>query len=244
MLRYKFNLKNGIAKARMCMAACVAVSTLTLGFTSRAAAMPEENIPEAYLSYGESFFAEETIAEINSKSVNVKIKSVEGVEEALREAEEKAKELAAERQREEEERQRAEAERQRAEEEQAAAASQQAVATAASVGGSYEKELLASIIFCEAGNQSFEGQVAVGAVIMNRIASGAYPNTIEGVIYQPGQFGPAGSGWLDQIRSTAGYTSSAMQAAEAALAGQNPIGGCLYFDQGGYGIQIGAHFFH
>ena len=103
---------------------------------------------------------------------------------------------------------------------------------------------MASIIFCEAGNQSFEGQVAVGAVVLNRIASGAYPNTMEGVIYQPGQFGPAGSGWLDQVRSSGGYTSTAMQAADAALAGQNPIGGCLYFDQGGYGMQIGAHFFH
>lgn len=243
MLRYNLNFKNGIAKARMCMAACVAVSTLTLGFTSRAAAMPEENIPEASLSHGESFFTEGTVDEINSKSAKAKIKKAEGLEEALAEAEEKAKELEAQR---EAERKREEEERRRAEEEQAAAEAQaqQVWGAVSSVGGSYEKELLASIIFCEAGNQSFEGQVAVGAVIMNRIASGAYPNTIEGVIYQPGQFGPAGSGWLDRIRSTGSYSSSAMQAAEAALAGQNPIGGCLYFDQGGYGIQIGAHFFH
>ena len=131
-----------------------------------------------------------------------------------------------------------------AEAERKAAEARQAAGSVSSSVGNYDKELLASIIFCEAGNQSFEGQVAVGAVIMNRIASGAYPNTIEGVVYQPGQFGPAGSGWLDQIRGTAGYSASAMQAAEAALAGQNPIGGCLYFDQGGYGMQIGAHFFH
>ena len=107
-----------------------------------------------------------------------------------------------------------------------------------------DEELLASIIFCEAGNQSFTGQVAVGAVVLNRMANEAYPDTMEEVIYQPGQFCPAGSGWLDRVRSTDGYTESAMQAAEAALAGENPIGDCLYFDQGGYGSQIGAHYFH
>lgn len=107
-----------------------------------------------------------------------------------------------------------------------------------------QSELLASIIFCEAGNQSFTGQVAVGAVVLNRMANAAYPDTMEEVIYQPGQFCPAGSGWLDRVRSTEGYTESAMQAAEAALAGENPIGDCLYFDQGGYGYQIGAHYFH
>lgn len=106
------------------------------------------------------------------------------------------------------------------------------------------EKLLASIIFCEAGNQSFAGQVAVGAVVLNRMANEAYPDTMEEVIYQPGQFCPAGSGWLDRVRSTDGYTESAMQAAEAALAGENPIGDCLYFDQGGYGYQIGAHYFH
>lgn len=106
------------------------------------------------------------------------------------------------------------------------------------------EKLLASIIFCEAGNQSFTGQVAVGAVVLNRMANEAYPDTMEEVIYQPGQFCPAGSGWLDRVRSTDGYTESSMQAAEAALAGENPIGDCLYFDQGGYGYQIGAHYFH
>ena len=106
------------------------------------------------------------------------------------------------------------------------------------------EKLLASIIFCEAGNQSFTGQVAVGAVVLNRMANEAYPDTMEEVIYQPGQFCPAGSGWLDRVRSTDGYTESAMQAAEAALAGEYPIGDCLYFDQGGYGFQIGAHYFH
>ena len=104
--------------------------------------------------------------------------------------------------------------------------------------------LMASIIFCEAGNQPYEGQVAVGAVIMNRVKSGVFPGTVEEVIYQSGQFIPACTGWLDQVRSAGSYTDLAMQAAMDALAGANPVGECLYFDRGGSGMQIGDHFFH
>ena len=106
------------------------------------------------------------------------------------------------------------------------------------------QELLASIIYCEAGNQPYEGQVAVGAVIMNRVKSGSYPNSIEEVIYQSGQFGPAATGWLNRVRSSKGYSQIALQAAVDALNGSNPIGNCLYFDQGGTGMKIGAHYFH
>ena len=106
------------------------------------------------------------------------------------------------------------------------------------------QELLASIIYCEAGNQPYEGQVAVGAVIMNRVKSGSYPNSIEEVIYQSGQFGPAATGWLNRVRSSKGYSQTALQAAVDALNGSNPIGNCLYFDQGGTGMKIGAHYFH
>ena len=106
------------------------------------------------------------------------------------------------------------------------------------------QELLASIIYCEAGNQPYEGQVAVGAVIMNRVKSGSYPNSIEEVIYQSGQFGPAATGWLNRVRSSKGYSQTALQAAVDALNGSNPIGNCLYFDQGGAGMKIGAHYFH
>ena len=129
--------------------------------------------------------------------------------------------------------------REKAEAEAAAAA--QAEAEAAQQA---EKELLASLIFCEAGNQPYEGQVAVGAVIMNRVKSGSYPNSIEEVIYQSGQFGPAATGWLNRVRSSKGYSQTALQAAVDALNGSNPIGNCLYFDQGGAGMKIGAHYFH
>lgn len=129
--------------------------------------------------------------------------------------------------------------REKAEAEAAAAA--QAEAEAAQQA---EKELLASLIFCEAGNQPYEGQVAVGAVVMNRINSSSYPDTMEEVIYQSGQFSPAMSGWLDRVRANQGYTEAAMQVAEDALAGSNPIGDCLYFSVGGYGTRIGDHLFH
>lgn len=74
-----------------------------------------------------------------------------------------------------------------------------------------KKNWLASLIFCEAGNQPYEGQVAVGAVVMNRIKSSSYPDTMEEVIYQSGQFSPAMSGWLDRVRANQGYTEAAMQ---------------------------------
>ena len=106
------------------------------------------------------------------------------------------------------------------------------------------QELMASIIYCEAGNQPYEGQVAVGAVIMNRVKSGSYPDSIEAVIYQSGQFGPAATGWLNRVRSSKGNSQTALQAAVDALNGSNPIGNCLYFDQGGSGMKIGAHYFH
>lgn len=132
-------------------------------------------------------------------------------------------------------------EERKAAEEAARIAAEKAAAEAAA---QEEKELLASLIFCEAGNQPYEGQVAVGAVVMNRVKSGSYPDTISDVIYQSGQFTPAMTGWLDSVRASSGYTESAMQAAEDALAGSNPVGECLYFSTGGWGMQIGDHYFH
>lgn len=132
-------------------------------------------------------------------------------------------------------------EERKAAEEAARIAAERAAAEAAAQA---DRELLASLIFCEAGNQPYEGQVAVGAVVMNRVKSGAYPNTISEVIYQSGQFTPAMTGWLDSVRANAGYTASAMQAAEEALAGSSPVGDCLYFSTGGWGMRIGDHYFH
>lgn len=179
-----------------------------------------------------------TIEELDKKIAEQKQAEKEAEEKALqekKEAEEKAQRELEEAQKKEAERIAAEqAEAQRKAEEEAAVAQIQEA----------DKELLASIIFCEAGNQSYEGQVAVGAVIMNRVKSAVYPNSISEVVYQSGQFGPAMTGWLDSVRYSAGYTPSVMQAAIDALSGSNPIGDCLYFDQGGMGYQLGDHYFH
>ena len=179
-----------------------------------------------------------TIEELDKKIAEQKQAEKEAEEIALqekKEAEEKAQRELEEAQKKEAERIAAEqAEAQRKAEEEAAVAQLQEA----------DKELLASIIFCEAGNQPYEGQVAVGAVIMNRVKSAVYPNSISEVVYQSGQFGPAMTGWLDSVRYSAGYTPSAMQAAIDALSGSNPIGDCLYFDQGGMGSQLGDHYFH
>ncbi len=123
-------------------------------------------------------------------------------------------------------------------------AEEKAAAEAAAQAWTADQKLLAALIFCEAGNQPYEGQVAVGAVVMNRVNSSVYPNTISEVIYQSGQFTPAMTGWLDSVLVGKGYTESAMQAAADALAGSNPVGDCLYFSTGGYGLQIGDHYFH
>ena len=179
-----------------------------------------------------------TKEELDKKIAEQKQAEKEAEEKALqekKEAEEKAQRELEEAQKKEAERIAAEqAEAQRKAEEEAAVAQIQEA----------DKELLASIIFCEAGNQPYEGQVAVGAVIMNRVKSAVYPNSISEVVYQSGQFGPAMTGWLDSVRYSAGYTPSAMQAAIDAMSGSNPIGDCLYFDQGGMGYQLGDHYFH
>ena len=91
-----------------------------------------------------------------------------------------------------------------------------------------DRELLACLIYCEAGNQPYDGQVAVGAVVINRVRSAAYPNTVSGVIYQKSQFSPVGSGRL-ATRLALGASSACYQAADEAMAGATPVGNCLYF---------------
>ncbi len=91
-----------------------------------------------------------------------------------------------------------------------------------------DRDLLACLIYCEAGNQPYVGQVAVGAVVINRVRSAAFPNTVSGVIYAPRQFTPAGSGRL-ATRLAMGAPSSCYQAADEAMSGATPVGNCLYF---------------
>lgn len=105
-------------------------------------------------------------------------------------------------------------------------------------------ELLAALIYCEAGNQTYEGKLAVGAVVMNRVRSGAYPNTIGGVIYASGQFTPALNGKVAKILVN-GAPESCFQAAEEAIGGSTNVGEATHFRRAGNreGIIIGAHVF-
>lgn len=106
--------------------------------------------------------------------------------------------------------------------------------------------LLAGILQCEAGN-SYEGMIAVGTVIMNRIASPRFPNTLKGVVYQKGQFSPAMSGWLERVLAK-GPNVSAYAAAKEVLAGKRhkKVEDCLFFNAawtGKKGVNVGGNVF-
>lgn len=105
--------------------------------------------------------------------------------------------------------------------------------------------LLAALIQCEAGNQPYEGQVAVGAVVMNRVLSLAYPNTIRDVIFASGQFTPVGSGKVGALIDSGNIRSVSFSAAQDAMAGVNPVGGATHFRRAGskQGQIIGNHVF-
>lgn len=105
--------------------------------------------------------------------------------------------------------------------------------------------LLAAIIYCESGGEPYIGQVAVGSVVLNRLADPRFPNTMSGVIYQKHQFTPAGTGFLNLVLTSGVYTKC-IPAAQAALAGEKPVGGCLFFNSlpGTSGYKIGGHTFY
>ena len=84
--------------------------------------------------------------------------------------------------------------------------------------------LLARLISAEARGESYEGQVAVGAVVMNRIAHPSFPNTLSGVIYQKGAFSCLDDGQFDQP-----VAQSAYSAARDAMNGYDPTGGAIYY---------------
>jgi len=110
-----------------------------------------------------------------------------------------------------------------------------------------DRYLLANLIYCEAGNQPYEGQVAVGAVVMNRVRSAVFPDTVVGVIYQKRQFSPAGSGRLALALAEDHATAACYKAADEAMAGATTVGDCLFFRtpiEGLTGIQIGGHIFY
>ncbi len=110
-----------------------------------------------------------------------------------------------------------------------------------------DRYLLANLIYCEAGGEPYEGQVAVGAVVINRMLSSRYPDTMVGVIYQRKQFSPVGNGRLAYALTNNKATAKCYQAADEAMAGITNVGQCLYFRTpipGLTGISIGGHIFY
>lgn len=91
-----------------------------------------------------------------------------------------------------------------------------------------EEELLAALIYCESGGESYESQLAVGSVVLNRVKSSSFPNSITGVIYQSGQFSPAASGKLALVLENGITTESCRKAAKEVLAGTR-TGSWLFF---------------
>ncbi|MCR5467724.1 MAG: cell wall hydrolase [Lachnospiraceae bacterium] len=110
---------------------------------------------------------------------------------------------------------------------------------------SSDQAMLAAIIYCEAGGESYEGQVAVGSVVMNRVASNYYPNTISGVIYQSGQFSPVASGRFAAVLSGGLASSSAASAAAAVIGGTRNVSALSFrnVSSGISGTVIGNHVF-
>ncbi len=110
-----------------------------------------------------------------------------------------------------------------------------------------DRYLLANLIYCEAGGEPYEGKVAVGAVVINRVLSSVYPDTVTGVIYQRKQFSPVASGRLAAALAAGKATQSCYQAADEAMAGVTNVGNCVYFRtpiEGLTGISIGGHIFY
>ena len=216
----------------------------------------------------DEFFAEEEVQQDEtaalqaeaSEAAQNEIEEVQAAEEAARiEAEAQAKaaaeeaaQLEAEAQAkaaaEEAARIAAEAQAKAAEEaERLAAEAQQAALAAQTAAISTEElKLLANIIYCEAGSESYVGKVAVGNVIMNRVKSASQPNTITEVVYAKGQFSPVRNGSLQRALSSDKADAACYQAAIEALAGAQPVGGKLFFrrNNGRSGQVIGHHVFY
>lgn len=110
-----------------------------------------------------------------------------------------------------------------------------------------DRYLLANLIYCEAGGEPYEGQLAVGAVVINRVLSEKFPDSVVGVIYQKRQFSPVASGRLELALASNKATPSCYRAADEAMAGVTNVGKCLFFRtpiDGLEGIRIGGHVFY
>lgn len=110
-----------------------------------------------------------------------------------------------------------------------------------------DRYLLANLIYCEAGAEPYAGQVAVGSVVINRVLSSKFPDTVVGVIYQNRQFSPVASGRLELALATNRATADCYRAADEAMSGVTNVGSCVFFRtpiEGLSGISIGGHIFY
>ena len=110
-----------------------------------------------------------------------------------------------------------------------------------------DRYLLANLIYCEAGGEPYAGKLAVGSVVINRVLSSVYPDTVVGVIYQRKQFSPVGSGRLALALAENRATAACYQAADEAMSGVTNVGNCVYFRtpiEGLTGTSIGGHIFY
>ena len=107
------------------------------------------------------------------------------------------------------------------------------------VGGD-DLRILAALIHCEAGGESYNGKLAVGAVVMNRVRSGAYPDSVSGVIFASGQFTPAMNGKVARVYTSGNFSAGCYEAAQAAINGETNVGGATHFRRAGNhdGLQI------
>jgi len=108
-----------------------------------------------------------------------------------------------------------------------------------------DQAIIAAVIQCEAGHEIYEGQVAVGSTILNRLRAGNYGNSVQSVVFARGQYYSASSDKLAKVISR-GPSESCMQAAAEALAGADVVGGRTQFrpvSSGRQGMVIGNHVF-
>lgn len=157
-------------------------------------------------------------------SVEYKLPVAKSIEE-IRAEEEKAAQEAAKAAKEAEAKKRAEAEKKAA--------------------NSSDVAVLAALVQLEAGGESYEGKLAVASVVMNRVRSGGYPNSVSGVVYQSGQFPPAGTARMASLVAN-GSGSDCVKAAKQAIGGVSNIGSLKHFHAARLGgdVVIGNHAFY
>ena len=104
------------------------------------------------------------------------------------------------------------------------ASSTSAAVSASTSYVSSDHRLLSKLVYAEARGETYKGQVAVAAVVLNRVSSASFPNTVSGVIYQSGAFSCVSNGSINATPN-----ASCIRAALDALNGWDPTGGCLYY---------------